>query len=631
MFYLSPVEYNLADLFEHAADVFAEREYLVAGGQRRTYAEMDNRANRLAHHLAARGVGPGDHVGIYGYNRTEWVETLWAVFKLRAVWININYRYVEEELRYLFASSDVVAMVVDRQFAKAVASCAGSLPMMHHVLVIDDGTAEGADAGCGSGVESGGHPGSGAESGGDPGSGAGTNRELGFGDVTVEQYETALAAQSPERDFGPRSGDDRYILFTGGTTGLPKGVVWRHEDVLFALGGGIDPLTNVQIRTPQGLAEKGVAANFQITFFPIAPLMHGATQWGVMGQSFQGNRVVLVDKFHPADVWRLVGELGVNSLMMTGDAMARPLVEEYERQAATGQSYDTSQLISLSSTAAVFSPDVKEAFFGHFPNLIMTDAIGSSEGGANGVVILKPGETAMRGGPTVQAVTDSVVLDSELRPLPPGTGEIGRLARSGNIPIGYYKDPVKTAEVFIEVEDVRYVVTGDLAMLEGDGRISLLGRGSVSINTGGEKVFPEEVEAAVKAHPDVYDATIVGVPDERWGQRVSAVVEPRPGAAPQLESLQEHCRSRIAGYKVPRELHVVDKLVRSPAGKPDYRWALEVALGASPPPPAAGPAGPAGPAGASSPPQTAAGLAGASSPGRSAEYSPTVPTGAEES
>jgi acyl-CoA synthetase (AMP-forming)/AMP-acid ligase II len=547
MFYLSPVEYNLADLFEHAADVFHDREYLVAGDKRRTYAEMDARANRLAHHLASQGVGPGDHVGIYGLNRAEWVETLWAVFKLRAVWININYRYVEEELRYLFNSSDVVAMVVDRQFARAVEACQESLPRMGHVLVVDDGT---------------------------PDTGS-----FDFGTATIEDFEPALAAQSPERDFGPRSADDRYILFTGGTTGLPKGVVWRHEDVLFALGGGIDVLSNVRIESPEGLAAKGVANNFQITFFPIAPLMHGATQWGVMGQSFQGNRVVLIDKFEASLVWRLIGELGVNSLMMTGDAMARPLVEEYQRQAETGEPYDTSQLFNLSSTAAVFSPDVKEAFFKHFPNVMMTDAIGSSESGANGIVVVKSGETAMRGGPTVKAVTDSVVLDSELRPMEPGTGEIGRLARSGNIPIGYYNDPAKTAEVFVEVGGTRYVMTGDLALLEGDGQISLLGRGSVSINTGGEKVFPEEVEAAVKAHPDVYDATIVGVPDDRWGQRVAAVVEPREGATPALESIQAHCRNRIAGYKVPRELHVVDKLVRSPAGKPDYRWALDVALG----------------------------------------------------
>ncbi|HXY43468.1 MAG TPA: acyl-CoA synthetase [Acidimicrobiales bacterium] len=546
------MDFNLADLFEHAVDVFSEREYLVANGVRRTYAEMEARANQLAHHLAAEGVGPGDHVGIYAYNRVEWVETLWAVFKLRAVWININYRYVEDELRYLFASSDVVAMVVDRRFAPLVAACGDALPKLRHLLVVEDGTGEGDGS---------------------------LETVEGFGQVGITDYESALEPQSPVRDFAPRSPDDRYVLFTGGTTGLPKGVVWRHEDVLFALGGGIDPLTNIRIDEPEGLARKAVDDNFAVTFLPIAPLMHGATQWGVMGQSFKGNRVVLVDRFDPAAVWRLVGELGVNLVMLTGDAMARPLIEEYEAKALAGEPYDTSSLFGLSSTAAVFSPDVKEAFFRHFPHLIVTDAIGSSESGANGIVIVKPGETAMRGGPTVTAVRDSVVLGTDLRPLPPGTGEIGRLARSGNIPIGYYKDPEKTAEVFIESGGVRYVMTGDLALVEPDGSISLLGRGSVSINTGGEKVFPEEVEAAVKAHPDVYDATVVGVPDPRWGQRVAAVVQARGGSQPELASIQEHCRTRIAGYKVPRELHLVDDFVRSPAGKPDYRWALEVALG----------------------------------------------------
>jgi acyl-CoA synthetase (AMP-forming)/AMP-acid ligase II len=550
MFYLPPVEYNLADLFEHAVDVFGDREYLVANGVRRTYQEMEGRANQLAHHLASVGVGPGDHVGIYAYNRVEWVETLWAVFKLRAVWININYRYVADELRYLFASSDVVAMVVDRRFAPLVAACRDSLPNLAHVLVVDDG----------SNLEE-----------------ALTTAE-GGGRVGVVDYETALAPQSTARDFGPRSPDDHYILFTGGTTGLPKGVVWRHEDVLFALGGGIDPLTNTRIEDPRGLARKAVEDNFAVTFLPIAPLMHGATQWGVMGQSFKGNRVVLLDRFDPAGVWQLVGELGVNLVMLTGDAMARPLIEEYEAHAGAGEPYDTSSLFGLSSTAAVFSPDVKEAYFRHFPNLLMTDAIGSSESGANGIVVVKSGATAMRGGPTVTAVRDSVVLGEDLKPMEPGTGEVGRLARSGNIPIGYYKDPVKTAEVFIEADGTRYVMTGDLALLESDGSISLLGRGSVSINTGGEKVFPEEVEAAVKSHPDVYDATIVGVPDPRWGQRVAAVVKARDGATPALESIQDYCRTRIAGYKVPRELHLVDDFVRSPAGKPDYRWALAVAL-----------------------------------------------------
>ena len=242
---------------------------------------------------------------------------------------------------------------------------------------------------------------------------------------------------------------------------------------------------------------------------------------------------------------------------------------------------DLSSWISLSSTAALFSPSVKDAFLERFPNLIVTEAIGASESGSNGYTMVEKGKTAMKGGPTVKPITDTVVLDENLEVVLPGSGAVGKVARKGNIPLEYYKDPAKTAETFItDANGVRYAVPGDFATVEADGRITLLGRGSVSINSGGEKIYPEEVEGAVKAHPEVYDCTVVGVPDERWGQRVAAVIQPRDGASPDLESIQEYCRTKIAGYKVPREIHVVDEIVRSPSGKPDYRWAKAVATGA---------------------------------------------------
>jgi acyl-CoA synthetase (AMP-forming)/AMP-acid ligase II len=531
------MQFNLADLFEHAVDHFGEREYLVCEGQRRTYREMEARANRLAHHLAAHGIGPGDHVGIYALNSVEWVETLWAVFKLRAVWININYRYVEDELRYLFDNADLKALVYQRQFAPRVAGVRDAMPLVRHTICIDDG--------------------SGAET-----------RGLGSAD-----YEAALASASPVRDFPPRSADDRYILYTGGTTGLPKGVVWRHVDVFMALGGGIDPMTGERAPYPEYMVEKA-KAGAPITFLPIAPLMHGATQWAVMGQSFLGNKVVLVSRFDPRRVWALVEAEQVNSLMITGDAMARPLIEAL---AAPDARWNLASLRLLTSSAATFSPAVKDQFFQRFPDLVMIDAVGSSESGNNGMVIVQPGATAMRGGPTVSRIGTTAVLDEAGRPIPPGSGKIGKIARSGDIPLEYYKDPVKTAETFITVDGVRWAMPGDWATVEADGRITLLGRGSVSINTGGEKVFPEEVEAAVKSHPAVFDCTVVGVPDARWGERVTAVVELRPGAQVTLEELQAHCRTRIAGYKIPRGLCVVDRVVRSPAGKPDYRWARAVA------------------------------------------------------
>jgi acyl-CoA synthetase (AMP-forming)/AMP-acid ligase II len=530
---------NLADLFELAVDHFGDREYIVASGVRRTYAEMEDRANRLAHHLRAQGVGPGDHVGIYAYNSVEWVESLWAIFKLRAVFININYRYVAEELRYLFGNADLVGLVHGREFGDRVASVADAMPMVRFSLVIDDGS------------------------------------DVPFPRADSVPYESAIAASPGGRDFGPRSPDDHYILYTGGTTGMPKGVVWRHEDVFYALGGGINLTTNEQVTDPSELVLRAAASGSQLTSLPIAPLMHGASQWSVMGGSFQGSKVVLVPRFDPREVWRLVGEEKVNLLFITGDAMARPLIEALDEP---GADYDTSSLFALASTAALFSPSLKDAFLERFPNLVVSDAIGASETGGNGHTVVKKGATAMKGGPTVSVVSGTVVLDDDLNEVAPGSGTVGRVARRGFIPVGYYNDPVKTAETFVTAPNgIRYAMPGDYALVEADGTVTLLGRGSVSINSGGEKIYPEEVEAVVRSHPAVWDATVVGAPDERWGQTVAAVVSLRPGASLDLASLQAHCRASIAGYKVPRALHVVEEIVRSPSGKPDYRWAAGVA------------------------------------------------------
>jgi acyl-CoA synthetase (AMP-forming)/AMP-acid ligase II len=526
--------FNLADLFEAAVDAFGDREYLVAAGERRTYAQMEERANRLAHYLAGQGVGPGDHVGIYSLNSVEWVETAWAVFKLRAVWININYRYVKDELRYLFTNADLVALVHQAEYGPRVAELLPDLPDLRLIIAIEDGSGE----------------------------------PLAEGTVG---YEEALAQGSPERDFAPRSNDDHYILYTGGTTGMPKGVVWRHEDVFYALGGGVDPSTNTRIQRPEEMVEKG--RNGQVTLLPIAPLMHGATQWSVMGQSFVGNRTILVPKFDPHTVWRLVESEKANSIMITGDAMGKPLIEALDDP---GVSYDLSSLLAVTSSAALFSSPVKDEFFNHLPNIVIVDAVGSSESGNNGMATVSKGDTAMKSGPTVSVLGNTVVFDEDMHLVAPGSGVIGKIARYGDIPVGYYNDPVKTAEVFITVDGTRYVMPGDFATLEADGTITLLGRGSVSINSGGEKIFPEEVESAVRSHPEVFDAIVVGAPDDRWGQRVAAIIQPRADGHPSLEDIQAHCRDAIAGYKVPRQLHVVDTILRSPSGKPDYRWAAEI-------------------------------------------------------
>ncbi len=530
-------DFNLADLFELAVDHFAEQEYLVVDGQRCSYGEMEERANRLAHHLAAAGIGRGDHVGIYAYNCVPWVELIWAVFKLRAVWININYRYVEEELRGLFKDADLKALAYHRCFEDRVRQVRDSIAAPRHLLRIEDGS----------------------------------DAPLG---VEAVDYESAVAAGSPERDFPPRSGDDLYILYTGGTTGMPKGVVWRHEDVFFSLGGGIDAVSGERVREPMDMIRRGKERG-STCFLSTAPLMHGACQWSVMGGAFEGRKNVLMSRFDPEEVWRLTEAERVNGIMITGDAVARPMIETLEAQP---ERWDTSSLLLVTSTAALFSSALKDRFFQRFPQLIMLDGMGASESGSTGMAMVQAGQTDMKGGPTVRPGRDTVVLDDQLRPVAAGSGVVGRLARSGNIPLRYYRDPEKTASTFVTAPDgKRYAIPGDAALLEEDGSITVLGRGSQCINSGGMKIFPEEVENVVRAHEAVYDAVVVGVPDEKWGECVAAVVQPCPGREPELESIQEYCRRRIAGFKLPRKLFRVDEIQRSPSGKPDYPWARAIA------------------------------------------------------
>jgi acyl-CoA synthetase (AMP-forming)/AMP-acid ligase II len=301
--------------------------------------------------------------------------------------------------------------------------------------------------------------------------------------------------------------------------------------------------------------------------------MHGAGQWGTFGALFNGNTVVLISKFDPHEVWRLVEREKVMTIAVTGDAMARPMVE-----ALREGNYDTSSVIAFSSTAAVFSPSIKDEYLELLPNAFVTEAIGATETGFSGLTMHQKGQKARGGGPTVNIGPDTLVIDDDGHPIPPGSERIGRIARSGNVPLRYHKDPEKTAATFITIDGVRYSIPGDFARVEEDGTVTLLGRGSNCINSGGEKIFPEEVEGALKSHPEVFDAIVVGVPDERFGSKVAAVVQAREGKAPTLEDLDAHVRTKIAGYKVPRELHLVDEVRRQPSGKPDYPWAQEYAL-----------------------------------------------------
>jgi acyl-CoA synthetase (AMP-forming)/AMP-acid ligase II len=532
--------YNFADLFEIAADKVPDRVAIVDHRRRVTYRELDERTNRLAHAMQDAGVQAGDHVGIDATNCIEWPEAALALYKLRAVPVNVNFRYVEEELRYLFENSDIVGIVYMREFGPLIAKARDAQPKLTRFWRIDDGT--GAD-----------------DSALDP-----------------VDFEDAMASGSPERDWPERSNDDIYLLYTGGTTGMPKGVMWRQEDVYYALAGGIDTFTNEKVTSPLAASEK-INPDFALVSHPIPPLMHGAGQFATFRMLFEGGTLVYRPSFDPEDVLRAIEREKINVLMVTGDAMARPLADALER---LKDEVDLSSLLSFGSTAAIFSQTVKDqlrALLG--PNLVMTDAIGSTETGMNGIRVVQDGDAPTEGITTVLASADTTVLDDDLRPLEPGSGKVGRLARGGNIPLGYYRDPEKTAATFItDTEGRRWSIPGDFATIESDGRITLMGRGSVSINSGGEKIFPEEVEGALKAHPDVFDVLVVGVPDERWGERVTAVIQPRDGRSPALEDLVAHCRGRVASYKIPRQVFLVEMVPRLPNGKPDYPKAKATAL-----------------------------------------------------
>jgi fatty-acyl-CoA synthase len=529
------MEFNLADLWEAVADAVPDRIALVWRSDRLTFRELDERADRVAHALQDRGVGPDDHVAIYLANSTQYVESTLACFKLRAVPVNVNYRYVADEIRYLLADADARAAVVAETFVDVLDAARPGLELLDTILVVpgDDGT--GLTAG-------GGH----------------------------ERYDRAMARSATGRIRGPRSGGDRYIVYTGGTTGMPKGVEWCSEDVFFAGIGGGNP-GGAPIEAPKQIVEK---LDRPLVGLTACPLMHGTANWLAFRILLGGGTLVLLPepRFDPAVTWDLVAREHVQLLVIVGDAFARPLVDALEGRGVD----ELASLRWILSSGAIFSPRAKEEWIARMPWLRLVDGFGSSETGAQGQSLTTAGSGPV-GRARFEPGPDVEVFDDHDRPAPIGT--TGRLGRRGHIPLGYYKDPEKTAATFRSIDGVRWSIPGDHAVREPDGSITVLGRGSACINTGGEKVYPEEVEAALKSHPDVVDALVVGIPDERFGERVAAVVAPRDGTVPILEDLARHAREHIAPYKVPRHLTLVDRVERTPSGKPDYAWARETALG----------------------------------------------------
>lgn len=530
---------NFADLFEHAVDAFPDRLAVAVGERTLTYAQLEERVNRLAHYLAGIGVGAGDHVGLYAGNSVEALEVLLACCKLRAAAININYRYGDKELAYLLTDSDSVALVYQGSLSPVVAAVAGTVPglLPGGLVAIDDEKAKSAG-------------------------------DAGAGPAGAVMYEAALAQSSPERDFGPRSADDIYIIYTGGTTGNPKGVMWRHEDLWRTLGGGIDFYTREPLADEWAQSEAG--KNGALVRLCAAPLIHGNAQVAALQSLFAGETVVLLPRFDAHDVWRQVERRKINVMIIIGDAMARPLVDALKEGKPDGTPYDTSSVIVLNSSAALFTPAIKDAVVDALPKALILEAVGSTETGFAGLGTVTKG-AKNDGGPKVATGRDVLVIDENGKPL--GPGGTGLLARGGNVPVGYYKDPEKTAKLFTEVDGKRYTVPGDWARVEEDGSFTLLGRGNTCVNTGGEKVYPEEVEGALKSHADVFDALVIGIPDDRLGQAVAAIIQPRPGAELDLDALDAHVRGELAGYKAPRSVWLVDEIGRTVSGKSDFKWA----------------------------------------------------------
>jgi len=529
-----PRTFNLADLFEIVAGAVPERTAFRCGDARLSFRELDASATRLASALRARGIGRGDNVGIQLYNSLEYLEAFFACCKIGAAPVNVNYRYVADELTHLFGMLDLEALVYGEAFEAEVAKTVPRVPTLR--LLVRVGAAAGRPEG-------------------------------------VEDYAAVLATGAATLDDPERSDDDIYMLCTGGTTGMPKGVMWPHKAIFMAaMGGGGMYFRRAPIERPEELLEF-VPHGPELTYFATAPLMHAAAMWATLIGLLSGYTVVVNDQpsFDAEHVWDIVVRDGVHILSIVGDAMAQPLIRALERQP---QRWDLSRLMIFGNGGAVFSRHLQERLKAQLPRIVVTNALGSSESGALGGA-----DRADRDGGFMvfEPRADLAVIDDAQR-IVTAPGAEGTLSRTGYTPIGYYGDAKKTAETFVRIDGRTWVLTGDRARIDEHGHYVVVGRGSQCINTGGEKVYPEEVEEAARECGAVDDVVVVGVPDERWGQKVVAVVQPTPGSPFERAEFERVCRARLAGYKVPREIVVIDQIKRSPAGKADYAWAKQVAL-----------------------------------------------------
>jgi fatty-acyl-CoA synthase len=525
--------FNLADLFEIVAGVVPERIAFRCGPQQLTFRHLDRRATRLASALRARGIKRGDNVGIQLYNSAEYLETFFACCKIGAAPVNVNYRYVTEELVYLFTTLEVKALVYGGDFGAEIGTTAPRVPTLALFLRVGAGP----------------------------------------GPAGTEDYEAALASGSPTLEDPGRSDNDIYMLCTGGTTGMPKGVMWPHKAIVMAaLGGGGIYFGRPPIAQPEELAQL-VPSGPPLTYFATAPMMHGAAMWASLISLLAGHTVVVNDQpsFDAEHIWDIVVRDGVNILSIVGDAMALPLIRALENHPGR---WDLSRMRTFGNGGAVFSGHLQARLKALLPHIAISNALGSSESG-----LIGGRERKADGGGFMQIDPrpDLAVIDDQHR-IVTAPGSEGTLSRTGYTPVGYYGDPKKTAETFVRIDGRLWALTGDRVRVDDDGSYIVLGRGSQCINSGGEKIFPEEVEEAARRYGAVGDVLVVGIPDERWGQKVAAVVEVAPGARFDRAEFDRICRENLSGYKVPKAVFITPQVLRTPAGKANYGWAKQFAV-----------------------------------------------------